>query len=99
MTFNDEILEDDGPDIAEYGFDIEDDEEHGHEVELDGEAGGSITDGEHTAFVSFIFDAFRFSSLAEVEAHHESDTSESYREENLKKDREKIGKHVVVRLK
>ena len=98
MAFDNEVLEDNRPNVAEDSFDIEDDEEHRHEVEFDREAGSSIADGKHSAFVSFVFDAFGFASFAEVEAHDEGDTGKSYCEKNLQEDRKEIRKHGVVRL-
>jgi hypothetical protein len=99
VSFDNQVLEDHCPNVAEDGFDIENHEEHGHEVEFDREAGRTITDGKHSALVSFIFHSFCFSSLAEVEAHDERNSCESNSEKNLEKDREKVSEHGVERGK
>ena len=44
-----------GPGVEEYDFDVEEDKEHGDDVEFDAEAGLGVAEGEHAALVGAVF--------------------------------------------
>jgi len=70
-AFGDEILEAHRPRIHEDDLDIEDDEEHGDEVELDAEARGPFSDGEHAALVRCFLGVVMGAFFAEENAESE----------------------------
>lgn len=58
------FLVDDCPRIHEHDFDVEKDEQHCHEVELDGHTRAAFPDGQHAALVGSILDFAGASTFA-----------------------------------
>ena len=83
----------DGPRVHEDDFDIEDDEEHGDEVEFDGEAWGSFADWQHAAFVGGVLGGVAAGGAAEDDAEGKGDGGETDGDEDLEEDWEEIGRH------
>jgi len=54
-----------GPGVKEDDLDIKENEEHGDELEFEGEPGAAGADGEHAALVSGVLDGKAFAAFAE----------------------------------
>src|SRR2546426_9024369 len=61
--------EDDGPRDQKHGFDVEENEQHCDEVELDGEALVGAAEGRHAAFVGPLLDVGRAPRPEEMRSH------------------------------
>lgn len=89
----DEIAELDGPWIHEYDLDIEEDEEHGHEIELHREARRAFANGEHAAFVGRIFGGVIAARAAEHNAECEYGDRKTECNDDLEKDGQVLFRH------
>ena len=54
----------DRPRIQKNYLDVEEDEEHGHEVEFDGKSSAPFSDGKHAAFVGSVFGSVAAASFS-----------------------------------
>ena len=85
------------PWIHEDDLDVEDDEEHGDEVEFHAEAWGSVADGEHAAFVGDVFHSVAAGPFAEDDAHDEHAGREAGGHEDLHEDGEVVREHGKIK--
>src|SRR4051794_2473526 len=63
--FPEHLLVNDSPWVEENNLNIEEDEEHRHEIKFHGEPGVAFADGEHAAFIGGVFDGGAFACFAE----------------------------------
>ena len=81
---------DDGPCVHENDFDIEEDEEHGHEVKLDRKAGVGRADGVLAAFIGLVLGCGPAAPLADDYGRNERENGKADCQHNLQKDRDVI---------
>lgn len=92
-AFLDEIGETHRPGIHKDDLDIEDDEEHGDEVEFDTEAGGAFSDGDHAALVRSFLGGIVASFLTEEDTESKGGTGKANGSEGLKDDGKVVVQH------
>lgn len=74
------------PWVEEYHFDIEEDEQHGHEVEADSHPGYAGALGQHTAFVGCVLDLGSAANFPEEDGEAEHAAGETEREQHQHED-------------
>lgn len=94
-AFLNHVSEDESPRVREDNFDVEDDEEHGDDVEFYTEARGALTDRKHSALVWSVLH-FRITAFfTEENTEDESNGGEANRRERLEDDGKVVGQHDV----
>ena len=82
----DVVFVDGGPGIEEDDFDVEEDEEHGDDVEFDAEAGLGVAEGEHAALVSAVFHGVAAGGFASKSGEDQGGDGETGCDDDLEED-------------